>query len=383
MSTEETAPEGAPLAESRTKALVAAQKRIGETLAGRYRVEELIGTGGMGSVYVAVQEPLGRKVALKCIRSVLTDDELAVKRFIQEARAISQLQHPNIVTLHDFGQDDDGTLFIAMELLRGESLRQRIERDGPLAPSESVVVIRDIARALAHAHAAGIVHRDLKPDNVMLSELVGHGRSVKVVDFGVAKLAQTEKGEAALTGTGHVVGTPGYIAPEQMNGVLDDPRSDLYALGVVWFEALTGASPFDGDTPMKKAFQHLTEPPPRPSARRPGVPPACEDLILRLLEKKPEERPPSAAALLELLEHIDASGGTHLTHTPGALSPSAPTVETSLVPQESGSGEGAVDGYVDELSPRPPPPFALTLAGLAALGLVLGALVGYLIASGA
>ncbi len=381
-----TAPEGEAKKVARDKARAQAEKRLGTTLAGRYKIESLLGLGGMGSVYVAVQEPLGRKVALKCIRSVLTDDDLAVKRFIQEARAVSQLQHPNIVTLHDFGQDDDGTLFIAMELLDGESLRERVERDGPLGVGASIAVVRAIASALAQAHAAGIIHRDLKPDNAMLTELVGHGQAVKVVDFGVAKLAQ-EAADEALTGTGHVVGTPGYIAPEQMNCVLDDPRSDLYALGVLWYEVLCGASPFEGETPMKKAFQHLTEEAPRPSERRPGlsISRSVEDLLMRLLAKAPEERPASAEALLAELSQLDADITAVPMNTEVALPPSAPTIDGTLPPQTAETSQlpAEVDDeeFADAMAAiQRRPPLWISLAGLFVVGAALGFAVVYTLA---
>lgn len=282
---------------------------VGATLAGRYEVKRLLGRGGMGAVYEAVQQPLGRKVALKVIRRALSDEPSAVKRFTQEAQAVAQLSHPNIVTLFDFGQTDEGVpgagqLFLAMELLEGRSLERAIRDDGPLPWERALSIVSDVCRALVEAHDKGVIHRDLKPDNVML--VSGREERVKVVDFGVAKLLDQGAG-STMTGTGLVVGTPGYISPEQVNGTNDDPRSDLYALGVMWFEMLTGRAPFEGETPMKVVLRHLHDPAPRPSAlASSALPREVDALVQRLLGKTPEARAESAAALLTELSDLIA-----------------------------------------------------------------------------
>ncbi|MDP2339494.1 MAG: bifunctional serine/threonine-protein kinase/formylglycine-generating enzyme family protein [Deltaproteobacteria bacterium] len=265
----------------------------GRVLAGRYRLTKKLGEGGMGAVYVAEQEALGREVALKVIRG--GGDPMLQARFRREAKLSSQLVHPNIVTIFDYG-DDDGVLFLAMELIRGESLARRLERLRRLSAVETLSVITGIAHALVAAHAAGVVHRDLKPDNVMLATL-GKVEVVKVLDFGVAKML--DDGSAAgqkLTHTGMILGTPGYMAPELVMGRPVDQRADLYALGALWYELLVGESIFSADTPIALVMKHLTEAARAPSsATGPGVVPADVDaLVLALLQKEPADRPTAA-----------------------------------------------------------------------------------------
>ena len=302
------------------------EKWLGRTIAGRYQVRRIVGQGGMGAVFEATQQPLGRRVALKVVRRALADDELAVRRFVQEARAVAHLQHPNIVVLHDFGAEPDGALFLAMEFLDGESLRARLRARGRLPWRETLPIVLDVARALEAAHGRGIIHRDLKPDNVVLTTMGARGDFAKVVDFGVAKLVEHAAGEK-LTGTGMAVGTPGYIAPEQVNGVGDDPRSDLYALGVLWFEMLTGREPFAAATPMAVVIKHLHEPAPSPSAFAPdaGIPAPIEAIVLRLLAKDPADRPASATALLHEIERLPSAPSV-----PSAT-PSTPTMPATRI----------------------------------------------------
>ena len=196
----------------------------GRTLAGRYRVVRPLGAGGMGQVYVAVQERLGREVALKVLKGGLGQDPQGRERFQREARALAQLSHAGVVSVFDFDVDDDGRCFLAMELVAGDTLRQRLRARGRMPWAASIPIVRAIAAALAAAHRVGVIHRDLKPENVMMTE--PPSSSVKLLDFGVAKLAGV--GETNLTGTGNIIGTPGYIAPEVvMEGITDDARSDL------------------------------------------------------------------------------------------------------------------------------------------------------------
>jgi serine/threonine protein kinase len=276
---------------------------LGTTIVGRYRIEERLGAGGMGAVYRATQLPLGRAVALKVIKRSLTDDAVAVARFEKEARAMATLHDPAIVTIHDFGTLDGSELgatsgaglFIAMELLDGEDLGHRLARETRLDWRLAAHIGARVCDALVVAHRARVVHRDLKPANIMLS---GDPKSprVKVVDFGVAKLGHDAG--AGLTNTGMVVGTPGYIAPEQLSGITDDPRSDLYALGVILFEALAGRPLFDAETPVKILLMHMTERPPPLSSVMGTVsnaPAALHALVDQLLSKDPELRPATAA----------------------------------------------------------------------------------------
>jgi serine/threonine protein kinase len=306
---------------------------VGSLVAGRYRVERPLGRGGMGAVYVATQEPLGRQVALKVLRPTLLDDEVAAERFSNEARVVAQLHHPNIVGIHDFDTTEDGVLFIAMELLNGQSLGEILRNEGRLPPERAALIVRDIARGLASAHRRGVVHRDLKPDNVVVVAAAGVGEIAKVLDFGIAKLVSQEEGHANLTGTGFVPGTPAYISPEQIMAASgDDPRVDLYSLGITWFELLTGERPFTGDSAMKVFLAHLNDEPPRPNDRAPWLklPQPVESLLLSLLAKDPNDRPASAEALLQRLRELAEEG-----HLPAALASGGdvtPTPSSGLPP---------------------------------------------------
>jgi eukaryotic-like serine/threonine-protein kinase len=299
---------------------------VGRLLAGRYRVARKLGAGGMGTVWAAVQENLGREVALKVVRADLLDDQAAVERFHREARTVSTLQHPHIVGIYDFATE--GPLqFIVMELLRGDTLRARLESRGRLGTRASIGVVRDVASALAAAHAAGVIHRDLKPDNVMLVEAAGRPDFVKILDFGVAKLLDAKGGARmpTLTQQGMMVGTPGYMAPELvLHGVTDDPRSDLYALGVLWFEMVVGRALFEANTAVGLVMKHATEPAPRPTEAAPHVevPPQIEEVIVRLLAKDPADRPKSAAALVAALDELLMTAPN--TPAPIVVAPPAP-----------------------------------------------------------
>ncbi len=259
---------------------------------GPYELGEELARGGMGAVFVARHVALGRKVAVKV---VLGADAHALQRFGVEARAAARLRHPNIVAVHEVGTDQ-GQSFIAMDLIEGESLGARIERAGPLAPEEAAQLVEKLARALHAAHEQGVLHRDLKPSNVMID---GAGEPL-VTDFGLAKAVDEA---LSLTATGQMLGTPAYMPPEQVRGQKEriDARSDVYALGATLFEALTGEAPFGGDASMNVVVAVVRRPPPRPSALRPGLDPTLEAICLRCLEKEPEGRYPSAAALADAL----------------------------------------------------------------------------------
>jgi serine/threonine-protein kinase len=276
---------------------------IGQTVGGKYFIHQLLGHGGMGDVYKATHLTLDRPVVLKLLKKHFLSDPSLVQRFHREARAASRLNHPNSITIIDFGQTEDGTLFIAMEYLAGRSLERVIAEDGPLDEPRAVHIGAQILAALAEAHALGIIHRDLKPANVMIESRRDETDFVKVLDFGIAKLNEPGGG-ASITQAGIVCGTPGYMSTEQVRGEELDARSDLYGVGVILFEMLTGVLPFDADTPMGLVTKHLVEEPPRPAARRPGlvVSPALEALIMRALARDRNDRFGSAeemrAALL-------------------------------------------------------------------------------------
>ncbi|MBX3248131.1 MAG: protein kinase [Myxococcales bacterium] len=279
-----------------------ANPMIGRTIDGRYRVEDVLGEGGMGIVYLATHVGLGKKMALKVLHGDMARDEVVVARFVQEAQASTAIGHPNIVDISDFGRLEDGTAYFVMEMLEGEALTGRIGR-GPM-PLEAVLDITEqIASALGAAHARGIVHRDLKPDNVFLTRR-GREEVVKILDFGIAKVGGAA---SKLTKTGMIFGTPHYMSPEQAAGQSVDARADIYALGIIVFEMATGTVPFDGDTFMGILSKHMFEPAPRPSDFLPAAHP-LEPLVLRALAKKPEDRYPSMEALAADLRLIRDGG---------------------------------------------------------------------------
>jgi serine/threonine protein kinase len=262
--------------------------RIDTTLDDRFRIVARLGAGGMGVVYRAVQLSIGREVALKVVRGVAgeTANEVANERFLREARLASRLSHPGIVTTYDYGRTGSGELWIAMEPLRGRSLRSLLVEDGALPLDTALAIAEQVAAALASAHAAGIVHRDVKPSNLMVLD----DGSVKLLDFGLAR-AQRPDEDASLTRSGVVCGTPAYLAPELALGAIADERSDLYGLGVILHEMVTGDHPFPAATPEAQVARMLNEPPPRLA----GVPAAVAEVAERLLARSPAERCPSAA----------------------------------------------------------------------------------------
>src|ERR671929_1187047 len=241
---------------------------VGELIAGRYELEELIGTGGMSSVYRAHDRLLERKVALKILHEHHTRDEDYVERFRREARLAAQLSHPNIVTVIDRGEQE-GRQFIVFEYVEGENLKALIEREAPLPERTAVDLALQVADGLAFAHAHGLVHRDVKPQNVLLSR----EGEVKVTDFGIARSLHLDHG---VTQTGTVLGTGEYLAPEQASGQPVSPATDVYSLGVVLWELLTGNVPFAGENFVAVALRHVNEPPPSLRERRPDVTPRPE-----------------------------------------------------------------------------------------------------------
>ncbi|UJR82707.1 serine/threonine-protein kinase [Sandaracinus amylolyticus] len=295
----------------------------GTVVAGRYRVRALIGQGGMGHVYRAEQIAVRREVALKVIHAPEGATEARL-RFEREALAASRITSPHVVTIHDFGHGEHGLLYLAMELLSGESLAQRILRVGTLPVHEAVAIALQIARALQVAHAAGVVHRDLKPDNIFLvADDTGAGH-VKVLDFGIARITSGDLGpnEAHLTSTDLVVGTPLYMSPEACRRGPISPSADLYSLGVILFETITGKTPFDDREPVLVMSRHLEMRPPRMRERRPDldIPEALDELVDRLLRKRPEERPKSAVDLATSLREI-AGGRTRVSAPPPSVVP--------------------------------------------------------------
>src|SRR5512143_745406 len=256
---------------------------VGKTIAGRYRITAKLGEGGMGAVYRGEQMSLKRAVAVKLLQPELSTNQMILQRFNAEAEAVAKLSHPNTVNIYDFGQDTDGTLFIAMEYIEGRSLRQVIHHEAPLAPRRALAIALQVAASLADAHAHRIVHRDLKPDNVMLQDRGRQRDIARVLDFGIAKLRDDTRGtQAAMTQQGDMLGTPQYMAPEQIKGDAIDGRTDVYALGCMIYEMVTARLPFEAPTIMAMLSKHLIEAPVPPSQRRPdlGLPPALDQLVL-------------------------------------------------------------------------------------------------------
>lgn len=276
---------------------------LGAVLGGRFRIVGRLGVGAMGTVYKAVQASVGRLVALKVLRPDLTKDPDTAARFHREAHATSALKHPNTVTLYDFGQTAEGYLYIAMELLEGRLLGRMLKEDGELPTEMAVRIVTQIARSLAEAHRKGIVHRDLKPDNIILAQVEGQ-EVVKVLDFGIAKVVRGDRRIDALeTQAGTVFGTPRYMSPEQAQSKQLDARSDLYSLGVIFYQMLTGHAPFEDSDAVVVMARHIKTKPRRPSDVRPdlNIPPRLEKLVLRLMEKDRNKRPQSSEELIEAL----------------------------------------------------------------------------------
>jgi serine/threonine protein kinase len=271
---------------------LASDSRIGTAIAG-YRIESVLGRGGMGVVYLAEQVALGRKVALKVLAPELAEDPRFRDRFLRESRIAATLEDPNILPVHEAGEAD-GALFIAMRYVRGTDLRRLIDEQGPLEPERTVSIVTQVASALDAAHAEGLIHRDVKPANVLLTP--GPPDRVYLSDFGVTKRVSSESG---LTKTGQFVGTLDYVAPEQIRGTDVDARADVYSLGCLLFECLTGEPPFRSDLEVTVLYAHLSEHPPKPSARRPELPAAIDAVVARAMAKRPEDRYASAGALAE------------------------------------------------------------------------------------
>jgi serine/threonine-protein kinase len=283
--------DGTPLPAAQT----ATEAELAAGLARKYRIIRRLGAGGMGTVFFAEQIAVGnRPVALKVLLRKLLDDPEFLLRFQNEAASTGRIHHPNVVTIYESGQADDGTPYIAMEYLEGGTLRQALEARGALPVAECAEILQQVARGLNAAHKLGIIHRDLKPDNIFLTRSDEGETLVKIVDFGIAKLRES----ASHTLTGTVLGTPAYMSFEQASGVRSDQldaRSDIYSLGVVLYEMLTGRVPFHSDTPLGYVRKHLTEQPPPFRAVAPGlpVPPQVENAVMKALRKDRAERHPS------------------------------------------------------------------------------------------
>lgn len=328
-----------------------AEALVGTVFDERYRLEAVLGAGGMGAVYRATQLAVNRPVAVKIMRRELAHALDQVARFQQEARTVAALQHPNIVSLIDFGHTDEGQLYLVMELLSGDALGQLLEREGRLEPERVVELGIQLCEALAEAHHAGVVHRDLKPANVFVAK-TGRGAEVlKVLDFGIARATGELAPAETLTSTGVSIGSPAYMSPEQAQGEVATPASDLYALGILLYELLTGKLPYEAHTPAGFMMAHVSQRPlPARAAGQVLAGPLVE-LIYDLLAKTPAERPASAEIVLERLRGCQDAPVAAVAETmprvtrspppaapPIASSPPDAAFETGGSPERAGGG---------------------------------------------
>jgi serine/threonine-protein kinase len=358
-------------------------------LIGQYRVTGILGRGGMGIVYAARHTLLGRPAAVKVLLPRLSDDQEIVTRFFNEARAATAIRHPGIVEVYDFGWTDDGAAFIVMEHLQGETLRDRRKR-GPMPWSLALTVTRQIAGALAAAHAKGIVHRDLKPDNVFLvpdSEVPG-GERIKLLDFGIAKLADLAT-EKSVTRTGSVIGTPTYMAPEQCRGVAVDSRVDLYSLGCILFELIGSRPPFVGEGEGEVLAAHIHVPPPALGSLVRDLPHEIEVLVQRLLVKAPIDRVQSADEVIRLIDAASATLGGRRAIGSAPLPPLQPP--RPPVPPAAASADGTIhsdttlSSAVSAAHRAPPSPAKrrrLVLVGIAGSAIALAAVIARSVGGG-
>ncbi len=323
---------------------------VGRLLDGRYAVHERIARGGMATVYRALDTRLDRVVAVKVMHRHLADDEAFAARFVREARAVARLNNPGVVAVFDQGEDD-GSVYLAMELVPGRTLRDVVRDEAPLSPLRAVTLVQEVARALAAAHAAGVVHRDVKPENVLL----GEDGAVKVADFGLARALESGAGQSTATATGGLlIGTVSYLAPELVLGEAADPRSDVYACGVVLYELLTGGKPHTGDTPIQVAYQHVHSDVPPPSqapalaGAEPGrIPDYVDALVARATARDRALRPTDAGVLVRQLTMVRSALAQRL--------PADQDLADDLRPRPSGRLDGAATatGAVPALAEPP------------------------------
>ncbi|MGE0790620.1 MAG: serine/threonine protein kinase [Sandaracinaceae bacterium] len=319
---------------------------LGRDVAGQFRVIEKIGSGGMGAVYKAEQPDMRRFVAIKILHSRYLTRKDLVTRFKREARAMSHLSHPNTARVFLYGQLEDGACYFVMEYLEGRNLAQTVRREGPMEPIRAINVIIQACGALEEAHRGGIVHRDLKPENIFLTSQGGIEDFPKLLDFGLAKVSeqQMRPGSLILTQEGMVFGTPEFMSPEQARGEQLDGRSDIYSLGVILYELLTGKLPFDAGQPMEYIQRHIKEPPIPLSERAPDreFPPGLEDVLSRALAKKPQDRFASASDFANALKMVargqvmtGAMRAVPISEDPGRASASSVTPQPQPSPPSS------------------------------------------------
>jgi serine/threonine-protein kinase len=291
--------------------LTAADPFVGRTLDEKYIVEERLGAGGMGAVYRARHLSMDRPVAIKFLHQRFVEDEAARIRFQGEARAAVKLRHANAVAVTDFGQTAEGVIYIVMELLEGRTLREILTREAPLETARAISLMLQTSAAVASAHEAGIIHRDLKPSNILVTQSADQPAIVKVLDFGIATFTPDDDDDLTPP-TNSVIGTPRYMSPEQYNGNELTPTTDVYSLGVILYEMLSGMAPFTGSTPVEIAQKHANDQPHSPREIVAAIPEDVERIILKALEKQPADRFANAAEFRrELLETAERLGLEH------------------------------------------------------------------------
>ena len=358
---------------------------LGQTLAGKYLIEKLIKNGGMGSVYVGKHVLMDKTVAIKVLRPSLALDDNVVRRFSREAKAASRISHPHAVSVTDFGESENGVVFLVMEYLDGRTLKEIIKSEGPMKLARAIEIIRQVAGALDAAHEQGVVHRDLKSDNIMLSQTNG-GDWAKVLDFGIAKIQQSETHDADITAANLVIGTPQYMSPEQCSqSTAIDARSDIYSLGIIIYEMLAAQLPFTGESPTVIMMKQVQEPPPSILDARPELPGSIAQVISKALAKQPQDRYQTAGELSRALTEA-ASAATAAIFAAPATVASTPVArmdddadEVTLVrprPQAPSTVVGIADAVPLERQMPPPPavrpwriivPAAIALVGVFAL----------------
>ncbi len=336
------------------------QQLLGTTIAGKYKITELLGEGGMGCVYIGEQQ-MGtsvRKVAVKTLHKHLSQDQKIKERFARECGTVSELHHPNTIQVFDFGTTPEGLLYIVMEFIKGRSVASVLENDGPMDLARVEKILTQVCGSLQEAHEHGIVHRDLKPDNVVLCDRAGQKDWVEVLDFGIAKRSsENDPNEAKLTQQGMVLGTPPYMSPEQFTGLPIDARSDIYALGVMTYEMLTGQLPFEANTAWEWATKHMTAQP-KPIEAQPNgslLPEKVRVTIMRALEKSPQDRHASAKEFIESI----AGGGATVVTGPAAAAPPQPVSgqpAAARAPVRTEMGAPMAPGAMGPGVGGPPPP---------------------------
>ncbi len=340
-----------------------------ELLGGQFRVLEKIGTGGMGSVYKAEQPAMNRMVAIKILHPKLAGRKDLTARFRREARAMSQLTHPNTVKVFMYGElEDDGSLYIVMAMLEGRNLNQTVRKEGPMPPERAIPILIQVCGALQEAHDLGIVHRDLKPENIFLSKQGGISDYPNVLDFGLAKVTeqQMQPGSVILTQEGMVFGTPEFMSPEQAQGKTLDARSDIYSLAVILYELLTGKLPFTARTPMEYIQKHVTEPIIPLSERVPErkFAKGLDDVVAHALQKNPAQRFQSAGEFAEALRPFG-----------GAAAAALPLVGTA---QARGAGDAGLSQH-GAGAPHAGGPSVKLLAVVAAVCLLAGVIIAVVV----